>query len=449
MKRKIYNLITLTSIFLLVACICCRLSYKKFDSSNIKKNIDYISSEEFKGRLAGSSQNTLLAKKIENNFKDLKLKPLDDSYEDKFSTTIPKYTCEKSSLKLINKDNSSFEFTLGKDFKEDFLSFKKSSIQFTKDDQINIFSNGFSIYKDNIEYLFYVNLDKTFSFRSSFYEDSKYGFVIQISTNTFSKILDSLREGAILDVDLPYTTSQEEIFNVVGMIEGYSKNLPPLILTAHFDHVGEDSLGNYYPGALDNASGISFLLELAKNYSSLRIPKRDIIFIALNAEELGLKGSEAFASKYKDRFKGATVINFDMVGIDNYPITLMSGKDSCNTDSPLLKDLRNICESNNLELDKCFADSSDHASFINNNFDAITVSHCDLSNIHTPNDTSDKISENALDSVYDVVNKEVFNLSYNDVFLLFYDNRTLILLICYTSVLVCYGLIKRKKAKEK
>lgn len=449
MKKRIYNLLTLSTIFCLVICICFKVSYTKFDSSVVKKNIDYLSSSEFKGRLAGTEENNLIVEKIENEFKTLKLKPLDNNYKENFSVAVPIYTGGESSLKLINKDKSITEFTLGRDFKEDFLNFKSSSIEFSKDDSVSIYNNGFSIFKDNIEYLFYVNLDKNFPFRSSFYEDSKYGFVIQISTETFSKILESLRAGSTLKVNLPYKVSEKEICNIAGIIEGYSKNLPPLILTAHFDHVGSNYNGEYYPGALDNASGISFLLELARNYSSLRIPKRDIIFVALNAEELGLKGSEAFASTFKDRFKDAEVINFDMIGIDNYPITLMSGKDCADKDSKILKDLEDICTKNNIDYDTCFADSSDHASFINNGFDSLTFSHCDTSNIHTPNDTSDKISINAIDTAYNVVNSETKKLAYNDIFLIFYNTNSIIILTIVTTVLVSSKILHAAKGNIK
>ena len=449
MKKRIYNLFTIFSIFCLVMCICLRVSYIEFDSSKVKENIAYLSSPEFKGRLAGTSENSIIAEKIKNEFNRLKLKPLDNNFEEKFSTAVPTYTGGKSSLKLINNDKSTTELTLGKDFKEDFLNFKNPSIEFSKNDRLDIYNNGFSLFKDDIEYLFYVDCDKDFSFRSSFGEDSKYGFVIQISTKTFSKILDSLRAGSTLKVDLSYKVEQKEICNVAGKIEGYSKTLSPLILTAHFDHVGSNTVGEYYPGALDNASGISFLLELARTYSTLRMPERDIIFVALNAEELGLKGSEAFACKYKDEFKGAEVINFDMIGVDNYPITLMSGKDCVNKHSDILEDIENICNKKDISNGKSFADSSDHTPFINNGFDAVTLSHCDLTNIHTPNDTYDKISTNAIDIAYNVVNSEIKNLAYNDIFLIFYNTNSIIILTIVTTVLVSSKILHAAKGNIK
>ena len=171
MKKKIYNLFIIVSIFCLIMCICLRISYTKFNSSRVKQNIDYLSSSQFKGRLAGTDENNIVAEKIEKEFSRLKLKPLDNNFQEKFTISVPTYTGGKSSLKLINKDKSTTEFVLGKDFKEDFLNFKNPSIEFSKNDRVDIYNNGFSLFKDNIEYLFYVNHDKDFAFRSSFYED--------------------------------------------------------------------------------------------------------------------------------------------------------------------------------------------------------------------------------------------------------------------------------------
>jgi len=85
--------------------------------------------------------------------------------------------------------------------------------------------------------------------------------------------------------------------NVIGMIEGADPELKNsfLIISAHYDHlgIGEPVMGDsIYNGALDNAIGVSVLLELAKSFSSLESkPKRSIIFIATTGEEKGLLGS--------------------------------------------------------------------------------------------------------------------------------------------------------------
>ncbi|WP_294353274.1 M28 family metallopeptidase [uncultured Clostridium sp.] len=445
MKKYIYYSAICISLLCLTFSLILKGSFNEFNTSYVKHNIEYLSSDEFKGRLAGSSENLRVVNEISELFKEYSLKPLDKDFKESFKAAIPVKNNKTSSLKILNNSCIIKDFSLGKDFKDDLLNFKKSSIEFTNKDTVCIYSNSFSLFKDGIEYLFYVNLDNSFSFRSSFCGNSNYGFVIQITTATFNEILDSLRNGYTLKVELPYDVKETELYNVVGKINGLSKKLPPLILTAHFDHLGSDSLDTVYKGALDNASGISFLLELMRNFSSLKFPIRDIIFVALNGEEMGLIGSDAFASKYKDILSGAEVINFDMIGADNIPVTFILGKDSKNSYSSLLNNLENICNSKNIKYLENYANSSDHASFINNNFDSLTISHSDTTNIHTPNDTADKISAPAIYNVYELISDEIKNYAYNDIFLLFYNSKIILFFTISSFLLVSFRIIKIKK----
>lgn len=85
-----------------------------------------------------------------------------------------------------------------------------------------------------------------------------------------------------------------------------------MIVTAHYDHVGVRD-GALHPGADDNASGVAVLLELARHCR--RSPwTHDAIFVALDAEELGLQGARAFvASPPIPRERIALNVNLDMV----------------------------------------------------------------------------------------------------------------------------------------
>ncbi|MBE6050407.1 MAG: Zn-dependent exopeptidase M28 [Clostridium sp.] len=447
MKKKLYFFLTSISLLCLTFSLILNGLFSKFATSYVKHNIEYLSSDEFKGRLCGSEENLRVVNEISNLFKKYNLKPLDKDYKENFNALIPIKNNKTPSLEIMNNSCLIKNFCLGKDFKDDFLNFKTSSIEFTNKDRIDIYSNGFSIFKDGIEYLFCINSNNSFSFRSSFFANSHYGFVIQITTFTFNEILNSLRSGYTLKVQMPYEIKEKELNNVVGKINGFSSKLPPLILTAHFDHIGSDSLNTIYNGALDNASGISFLLELARTFSSLKFPQRDIIFVALNGEEMGLLGSNAFASKYKEKLHGATVINFDMIGVDNIPITFIGGKDTQSNSSTLLNNLERLCDLKNINYLESYANSSDHASFIKNDFDSITISHADTTNIHTPNDTAEKISASAINNVYDLVQDEIKEFAYNNIFLFFYNSKTILFFTISSFLLVGFKFIKIKKLK--
>ena len=108
--------------------------------------------------------------------------------------------------------------------------------------------------------------------------------------------------------------------NIAGMVEGSDSELKDnyIIISAHYDHLGIGPPVNgdsVYNGALDNAIGVSVLLELAKSFSELNTsPKMSIIFLALTGEEKGLLGSQYYTDNplvplYK------TVANINIDGI--------------------------------------------------------------------------------------------------------------------------------------
>ncbi len=87
--------------------------------------------------------------------------------------------------------------------------------------------------------------------------------------------------------------------NVAGMIEGTKQPDEYMLYVAHWDHLGkkvnfasDDSIHN---GAVDNASGMSVLLELAEKYAAEPAPERSVMFLAVTLEESGLLGSAYFA----------------------------------------------------------------------------------------------------------------------------------------------------------
>ena len=98
-------------------------------------------------------------------------------------------------------------------------------------------------------------------------------------------------------VDREVITSQ----NVVGRIEGAARPDETVIYSAHWDHLGvgqPDAKGDrIYNGAVDNATGIAALLEIARAFVQAPKPQRSVVFLAVTAEEKGLLGSEYYASK--------------------------------------------------------------------------------------------------------------------------------------------------------
>lgn len=90
--------------------------------------------------------------------------------------------------------------------------------------------------------------------------------------------------------------------NVVAKLEGSDPQLKDeyVIYSSHWDHLGVNANGEgdrINNGALDNASGISSLLEIARGFKQIQPqPKRSILFLFVTAEEQGLLGSEYYAT---------------------------------------------------------------------------------------------------------------------------------------------------------
>jgi len=90
------------------------------------------------------------------------------------------------------------------------------------------------------------------------------------------------------------TTQVTQGANVVGYVPGTDPSLGAIILTAHFDHVGVRG-GEVYNGADDNASGTVALMSMAR-YVVRNPLQHTVVFAALDAEEMGLRGARAFVA---------------------------------------------------------------------------------------------------------------------------------------------------------
>ncbi|HWE39861.1 MAG TPA: M28 family metallopeptidase [Isosphaeraceae bacterium] len=108
--------------------------------------------------------------------------------------------------------------------------------------------------------------------------------------------------GARADLSAEVTTREVRSRNVVGRLEGSDPKLKDeyVIYTAHWDHLGRNPElkgDQVFNGAVDNASGVAGILEIAEGFAALPTPpKRSILFLAVTAEEQGLLGAKWYAS---------------------------------------------------------------------------------------------------------------------------------------------------------
>ncbi len=115
-----------------------------------------------------------------------------------------------------------------------------------------------------------------------------------------------------------------EAMNVIGVLPGSRSDWSEqsVVVGAHYDHVGlgwpealRGNAGKAHPGADDNASGVSVLIELARNFASEGGGSRNLVFVAFSGEESGLHGSKHYVENPSFPVAGMRgMVNMDTVG---------------------------------------------------------------------------------------------------------------------------------------
>ncbi|MBL8009918.1 MAG: M28 family peptidase [Flavobacteriales bacterium] len=128
---------------------------------------------------------------------------------------------------------------------------------------------------------------------------------------------------ATIDLHVANRMRKHDARNVWGLVKGRSsKEL--VVVSAHYDHLGRMGPDVLFPGANDNASGVSMLLNLAARYAQEK-PWCDVLFIAFAGEEAGLVGSEWCAvDRAFDLGAVKLLINLDLLGTGEEGITVVN-----------------------------------------------------------------------------------------------------------------------------
>jgi hypothetical protein len=213
--------------------------------------------------------------------------------------------------------------------------------------------------------------------------------------------------------------------NIVAVVEGSGPLAnETVVIGAHYDHWGYGGWGSLaknknekqiHPGADDNGSGTTTVLELARRFAAMKDRKgRRLVFMWYSGEERGLIGSRYYCNKEPLFPLASTIamVNLDMVG-------------RLKTDDPKLlvegvgtgKGFDELVEAANEGLDfklkkkKGGMGPSDHDSFCRKDIPVLffwTDLHSDY---HRPTDTADKINVAGMAKIADLAQKVIERLS--------------------------------------
>jgi Zn-dependent M28 family amino/carboxypeptidase len=197
--------------------------------------------------------------------------------------------------------------------------------------------------------------------------------VISISQSDGQELQRAIRAGgATVRVTVDASVQNGTAANVVATRPGGSQTI---VIGGHFDSVEAG------PGANDNGSGTAVTLELARVLAQRQTPFT-LKFVAFDAEEIGLVGSNYFVSQLSDQERQSVVamINLDMVGVGTE--TRLGGSSQ----------LTSLARSSAMALGESAGSmgeapgGSDHTSFLRAGIPALFIYRSNDPNYHSPND---------------------------------------------------------------
>ena len=207
-----------------------------------------------------------------------------------------------------------------------------------------------------------------------------------------------------------FTDSLNSSQNVIAYIEGSDFPKEILVISAHSDHIGIVD-GKINPGADDNGSGTSAILEIAEAFKMAEAegirPKRSVVFIHFTGEEEGLYGSRYYVEHPIFSLENTIAnLNIDMIGrIDRLhendsKYIYLIGSDRISTELHYISEKANN-EFTQLQLDyKYNAENepnryyyrSDHYNFAQFGVPVIFYFNGEHDDYHKPTDTADKLN---------------------------------------------------------
>ena len=367
MQKKL--IIILVGIFLIMVLFGCQ-AQEEIPLERIKQDVEFLCNDECNGRLPGTAGNEHARDYIEKAFEEAGLIPLEgfDSLLIPYEQTVFDMEHQKQILEAVFPNGNVKTFQAGTDFfplqnqavKDGFsgeVTIDSTDPELT--DKVYLAQSGIAVSIDAAGVV--METDKGSALIMNVYSTPV--------LNCNSKLFEQLEGCSSLSLEGETAFQNEMVDNVVGVLPCEGGNAEgALLITAHFDHVGGYG-DTIYRGALDNASGVSLMLEVMRQLTDVgNITKHDIVFIAFNGEDMNLLGSKDLSSRLP--YATVNVINLDCVGYKEEPTLGVVGENK-ELQAAVIAALDD--ELSCVSYDD--APSSDHNSFEERGIPAITVSN--------------------------------------------------------------------------
>ncbi len=249
------------------------------DTAYARQVIQKLCSREFLGRGYVKNGVNKAAGYIAGELKTIGLQPFGNSYEQAYSfpvNTYPGKLAVTLNGRLLRPGKHYLVEPSARSLKGTYTLVKRDSVTWTNEPGAG--KKPFLTVKKKKKLTYTVSTDVSDETLIELLADSFPGDLKTIRVNFEAKFI-------------PEFTCK----NLAGYIKGTQQPDSFLVFTAHYDHLGAMGKEAWFPGANDNASGVSVLLNLAKYYAA-HPPKYSVAFIFFSGEEAGLLGSRYYST---------------------------------------------------------------------------------------------------------------------------------------------------------
>lgn len=418
---------------------------KAYDVNNILKTIMEITSKEFNGRAAGTPDGKKTEDYFAAKFKEIGLKPGGDN-----GTYFQGFTGVRGNpdgpylLEVVDGSNIIKTYKYGTDYKY-LIRYAYSGEVTAKGIVVEEASGNMPKASGEIALLSVLDIPygqtpqplidlynagyrgaivpggdtlNRVKGQKALYDDTNASKLprVTVSTSVFGELMDYSNKGYKIHLKTNFVVSPYSANNVIGVLEAAKPTEDCLIISAHMDHVAPDPDGAYFPGALDNASGVSSLLEIARVLKEQNVkPSINIVFAAFNGEEIWLDGSRKYVSSPLYPLQNSKNINLDGIGAKSEMplfITVSSYSEGNEKATELIDEISNIAKDLKYNFKVENDDSSDHSNFAQSGVPAVTLCDMEAAVYHVPEDTIDNIGAGNLiknvDVAMNVIGKEAY-----------------------------------------
>ncbi|WP_306551901.1 M20/M25/M40 family metallo-hydrolase [Daejeonella sp.] len=303
------------AILFLASCVAQKPE-QIIKEANVARIIKTLSSDEMEGRGTFTPGIDRAAKFIENEFKQIGLKPLSGDTDFRQDFSVKRIKSGEINVTINGKPVDQQNVLAISDLPS--LKFNNTSgntiIRIAAGEQFIQRYREISALKTEV--LVLVDTKHAAIFKRLKDNSSRGRIVEKVKDSGAAVFVLGESDASSYTVNASNSIEELPLFNVAGMLPGKSKEKELVLISAHYDHLGivksvdGDAIAN---GADDDASGTTAVISLAQYYKKLNNNERTLIFVAFTAEEVGGFGARHFSSLLNPD-EVVAMFNIEMIG---------------------------------------------------------------------------------------------------------------------------------------